>query len=343
MFEEQVVPHFDYKDINLVPKYSEVDSRSECDTSIAFGNRTFKLPIVPANMRATINEALAEKLAREDYFYILHRFDVDVISFIKTMNKKKLFTSISIGVNQDSYELLYKIIKEKLDVDYITVDIAHGHCVKMKLMLEFLKRQFPSSFLIAGNVSTIEATRDLISWGASCIKVGIGNGSACTTYPSTGFGSRGCQASTVHDCAIIAWEEFKVPVIADGGISEPADITKSLVLGAKMVMIGGMLSGFFDSPGDIYMDVDNTSIPITKWRADTLYPENLYKQFFGSASSLNKGHNKHVEGKVMKVPFKNQSILDYYKYLQECLQSSISYGGGKNLVSLTKVNYIIKN
>jgi GMP reductase len=209
-------------------------------------------------------------------------------------------------------------------------------------MLEFLKRQLPSSFIIAGNVSTIDATRDLINWGANCIKVGIGNGSACTTYPTTGFGSRDCQASIVHDCSIVAWQDFKIPVIADGGISEPADITKSLVLGAKMIMIGGMLSGFFDSPGDICIDIDNNSLPITKLRADTLSSSKLYKQFFGSASSLNKGHNKNIEGKVMKIPFKNQSIIDYYKYLQECLQSSISYGGGNDLSCLPKVNYIIK-
>jgi len=337
------IPHFDYKDINLIPKYSEVNSRSECDTSVMFGKKIFKLPIVPANMRATINETLAEKLARDDYFYIMHRFDVDIISFIKTMNKKKLFTSISVGVNQDAYELLYNIKKEKLEVDYITVDIAHGHCHKMKLMLEFLNRQFPLSFIIAGNVSTKDATSDLLTWGADCIKVGISNGSACTTYPCTGFGSRGCQACVVNICATVAREEFNACVIADGGITEPADITKSIVLGASMVMIGGMLSGFFDSPGDVYIDIDNTTLPVTKWRIETLDSSKLYKQFFGSASSLNKGHNKHVEGKVMKVPFKNQSILDYYKYLQECLQSSISYGGGKNLVSLTKVNYIIKN
>ena len=336
------IPHFDYKDINLIPKYSDISSRSECDTSIMFGKKIFKLPIVPANMRACINEELAEKLARERYFYIIHRFDVDIISFIKTMNKKKLFTSISVGVNQDAYEILYNIKKEKLEVDYITVDIAHGHCHKMKLMLEFLNRQFSLSFIIAGNVSTTEATRDLLTWGADCIKVGIGPGSACTTYPCTGFGSRGCQACVVNICATVAREEFNACVIADGGITEPADITKSIVLGASMVMIGGMLSGFFDSPGEIYIDIDNTTLPVTKWRIETLDSSKLYKQFFGSASSLNKGHNKHVEGKVMKVPFKNQSILDYYKYLQECLQSSISYGGGKNLISLTKVNYIIK-
>jgi len=336
------IPHFDYKDINLIPKYSEIDSRSECDTSVMFGKKIFKLPIVPANMRACINEELAEKLAREGYFYIIHRFDVDIISFIKTMNKKKLFTSISVGVNQDAYEILYNIKKENLEVDYITVDIAHGHCHKMKLMLEFLNRQFPLSFIIAGNVSTKDATRDLLTWGADCIKVGISNGSACTTYPCTGFGSRGCQACVVNICAVVAREEFNACVIADGGITEPADITKSIVLGASMVMIGGMLSGFFDSPGDVYIDIDNTTLPVTKWRIETLDSSKLYKQFFGSASSLNKGHNKHIEGKVMKVPFKNQSILDYYKYLQECLQSSISYGGGKNLVSLTKVNYIIK-
>ncbi len=167
---------FDFEDINLLPKLCQVDSRSECDTSINFGGNRFKLPVVPANMQSVIDEALALKLAQNGFFYILHRFDVDVVKFISQMKKLNLITSISIGVNQDSYALIEELIDIDMIPDYITIDIAHGHAIKMKRMLEFLKSKKIKSFLIAGNVSTKEAVSDLEEWGADAVKVGIGPG-----------------------------------------------------------------------------------------------------------------------------------------------------------------------
>jgi len=167
---------FDFEEINLLPKLCVVKSRSECDTSITFGGNKFKLPVVPANMQSVIDEALAIKLAQSGYFYILHRFDVDVVKFISHMKSLNLITSISIGVNQDSYDLIETLIKDNLIPDYITIDIAHGHSIKMKEMLEFIKSKNIKSFLIAGNVSTPDACSDLEDWGADALKIGIGPG-----------------------------------------------------------------------------------------------------------------------------------------------------------------------
>lgn len=172
---------FDYDDINLIPRYSTVDSRSDCDTSIKFGKHSFKNPIIPANMESVINYELAIKLAKNGYFYIMHRFDVDNIKFVQEMNKLNLISSISVGVNEDSYKLIDKFAElnefsNNLSPDYITIDIAHGHCRKMKRMIKYIKDKLPETFLIAGNVSTIEATVDLDKWGADAIKVGIGPG-----------------------------------------------------------------------------------------------------------------------------------------------------------------------
>ena len=193
---------FDFKDINLIPKKCIVNSRSECDTSVKLGKFTFKLPIVPANMECIINEDLAEQLASKGYFYILHRFGVNIILFLQKMKIKGLFTSISIGVNEDSIELLNDIIIYKVIPDYITIDIAHGHSIKMEKMIKYIRSipEFDDTFLICGNVSTPEAVKDLVGWGANCIKVGIAPGFACTTYPATGFGSRDIQASIVRQC-----------------------------------------------------------------------------------------------------------------------------------------------
>lgn len=310
---------FDFEEINLLPQLCVVDSRSEIDTSITFGPNKFRLPVVPANMQSVIDEAMAINLAQSGYFYILHRFDVDVVKFISKMKSLNLITSISIGVNQDSYELVERLIELDHIPDYITIDIAHGHALKMKRMLEFIKSKNIKSFIIAGNVSTPEAVFDLQSWGADAIKVGIGPGSACTTWPTTGFGSRNCQASTIWNCSRVS----QVPIVADGGIRVPADIAKSIVLGSSMVMVGGMLTGFKDSPGHL-IEVDGKK----------------KKEFWGSASQYQSGKTNRIEGKKILIDYKDKSILDEMTYLEECLQSAISYAGGKDVNSLSGVKWI---
>lgn len=310
---------FDYDDINLIPRYSVVDSRSECDPSIKLGEYTFKNPIIPANMESVINEELCVKLAQNGYFYIMHRFGVDNKKFIEKMKKLNLVTSISIGVNEDSYELIEDLVKSELIPDYITIDIAHGHCKKMKKMLKYLKENLKDTFVIAGNVSSIDGTVDLDKWGADVVKIGVGPGSACTTFPTTGFGSRNIQASTINECSKVTRKH----IIADGGIKTPADITKSIVMGASMVMVGGMLSSFVDSPGRTVEQGGK-----------------LYKEFYGSASAKQSNKKSRIEGTVKLNELKNSTLLEYQDYLTECLQSSISYGGGRKLIDLYSVKWI---
>lgn len=312
---------FDFDDINLIPKKCVVNSRSECDTSVTLGKHKFRLPIVPANMECVLDTELARNLAKKGYFYILHRFYQDsvIVAFLDNMNRDGLFTSISLGVNKDSYELIEQILRFNLKVDYITIDIAHGHSIKMEKMLKHLKEKMPNTFLIAGNVSTVESIFELEKWGADAIKVGIGPGGACTTYPSTGFGSRNCQASTIYHCATVA----NVPIIADGGIKNPGDIAKSLALGATMIMTGSMLSGYNDSPGKV-VEVNGKE----------------YKEFWGSASNFQSGKSNRIEGMKTLVDYKDKSIFDGLKWIEECLQSSISYAGGKDLDAFVNVQWI---
>lgn len=311
---------FDYDDINLIPRYSVVDSRSECDTSVKIGKHKFKNPVIPANMESVISESVAIELAKNNYFYIMHRFGTDNIEFVKKMKELKLISSISIGVNNDSYDILDQLVIQNLVPDYITIDIAHGHCKKMKRMLKHIKDTLKlNCFVIAGNVSSIEGTRDLDLWGADAIKVGISPGSACTTGPTTGFGSRNIQASVVYECH----RATQKLIIADGGIKSPADITKSIVLGASLIMVGGMLSALTDSPGRI-VEIDGTK----------------YKEFYGSASARQGNKTSRIEGTVKLNKLKNATLVEYLDYLTECLQSSISYGGGKELSDLKSVRWI---
>lgn len=314
---------FDFEHINLVPRKCIVASRSSCDTRLRIRNYVFSMPIVPANMECVIDTATALRLSTNGCFYIMHRFG-DTLKFARFMKSYGQYVSISVGVNNDSRDILQQMYEQSLDPHFITIDIAHGHSIKMQNMLRFIRHLFPKSIILAGNVSTPDGVRDLEEWGADVIKVGIGPGSACTTYPATGFGSRGCQASIIMECARARRNE-KTLICADGGIREPGDIAKCLVLGADIVMIGGMMSGCIDSPGK----------PVQK-------DGKLYKEFWGSASHYQSNKSSRIEGKHTLIEQKPMTLMEYVKYLQECLQSAISYAGGNSLAAFRHVEMILK-
>jgi GMP reductase len=310
---------FDYDNILLLPRKCRVASRGECDTSVEFGGRRFTLPVVPANMKTVIDENIAETLARSGHFYVMHRFDLDNVAFAKDMRKRGLFVSISSGVKSSDHEAIDRLASEGIGADYITIDIAHGHADSVRRTIEHIKQKLPKAFVIAGNVGTPEGVIDLENWGADATKVGIGPGKVCITRLKTGFGTGGWQLSALKWCARVATK----PIIADGGIREHGDIAKSVRFGATMVMIGSLLAGHEESPAET-VDVDGK----------------LYKEYFGSASDFNKGEYRHVEGKRILEPVKGK-LADTLREMEEDIQSSISYAGGRKLMDIRKVNYVI--
>ena len=311
---------FDYEDIQLVPNKCIVESRSECETTVKLGDREFKMPVVPANMQTIIDENIAEFLASKGYFYIMHRFDeAGRIPFIKNMHEKGLFASISVGVKPNEYEFVKQMAREDAKPEYVTIDIAHGHSDAVINMIKFLKEHLPETFVIAGNVGTPEAVRELENAGADATKVGIGPGKVCITKIKTGFGTGGWQLSALRRCSKAA----RKPLIADGGIRTHGDIAKSIRFGATMVMIGSLFAGHEESPGET-IEKDGK----------------LYKEYFGSASEFQKGEHKNVEGKKIIVEHKG-SLEDTLIEMQQDLQSSISYAGGRDLESIRKVDYVV--
>ncbi len=310
---------FDYDNILLLPRKCRVESRSECDTSVELGGRTFKLPVVPANMKTVLDEKICTFLAENGYFYVMHRFDIDNVAFTKEMQAKGLFASISLGVKQPDYDTVDRFVAEGICPEYITIDIAHGHADSVRNMIQYLKAKIPAAFVIAGNVGTPEAVIDLENWGADATKVGIGPGKVCITKLKTGFGTGGWQLSALKWCARVATK----PIIADGGIRSHGDIAKSIRFGATMVMIGSLFAGHEESPGKT-VEVDGQ----------------LYKEYYGSASDFNKGEYKHVEGKRILEPVKGK-LANTLIEMQQDVQSSISYSGGKKLMDIRKVNYVI--
>ena len=312
------MPVFDYEDIQLIPNKCIIKSRSEADTHVTLGDYTFKLPVVPANMQTIIDEDIAEKLAKNGYFYIMHRFDeASRKTFVKRMHDQGLIASISVGVKDYEYYFVSSLKDDS--PEFITIDIAHGHSDSVIEMIKHIKKELPDTFVIAGNVGTPEAVRELENAGADATKVGIGPGKVCITKVKTGFGTGGWQLAALRWCAKAA----RKPIIADGGIRTHGDIAKSIRFGATMVMIGSLFAGHLESPGKL-VEVDGKQ----------------YKEYYGSASEYQKGEHKNVEGKKILLPVKGH-LKDTLVEMQEDLQSSISYAGGRDLHALTRVDYVI--
>jgi GMP reductase len=254
----------------------------------------------------------------------MHRFDVDIFDFICEMQKENLYTSISVGINEDSYETLKVIYNEPLTVDYITIDVANAWSDKTHKMVDYINKNFPESFLIVGNVATGEAVEDIEKWGVGAIKVGLCAGMSCITKNKTGV-SR-AMVSSILDCVYARKECL---IIADGGIREHGDIAKSICCGSDCVMAGSLFAGYDQSSGNI-IEINETSIG----------KSGMYKEYFGSASKYNKNECKNIEGKKILVQYKGD-MTRFLEELKEDLQSSISYVGGRSLKDLQGSEYYL--
>jgi len=318
-----------YKDVHLVPNYSELESRSQADTFVDFGKFTFKLPLVPANMASCIDMTKATWLAQNGYFYIMHRFYEydETLNWMRRMNKCKdllPFVSISVGIKKRDVDMIATIAEERLRLDFVTVDVAHGdhsEAIGMLRYLNLYKKSFnPDLFIIGGNIATTSAYIRMAPY-VQATKVGIACGASCITYNKTGFASP--MFSTVRDIAQIReelMEQVTPAIIADGGISCNGDIAKALVAGADMVMAGSMFARCIDSPAM----VDPT--------------DPTKKLYFGSASSMN-GNKKNIEGQTLSMPMNGMTYEQKLKEVHQDLTSAISYAGGSDLTAFNSVDY----
>lgn len=302
-----------YDDVYLIPKYSELETRKLADTSIQLGKFKFKLPVVPSNMKTVIHEEWCKWLSDNGYFYMMHRFDEITVPFVKKANEENFkVVSISTGVNEDSFDELSTIHQNGWRLDYITIDVAHGHHIKVKRRIDQIRKLFPSVFIIAGNVTTPEGVRYLEDAGADATRIGIGPGKACTTKFQTGFHVP--MFTALVECAKFA----NKPMFGDGGINHYGDISKALVAGADWVMAGSMFAACDDSPALVV---------------------NGRKVYYGSASAYNKGHDNHIEGTILDLE-PHKSLEERLREMTQALQSSISYAGGKDLSCFNQTEYI---
>lgn len=334
---------YTYQDVYLVPKYSDLSSRSEADVSIEFCGRKFKLPVVPANMAAVINENIAHFLSENGYFYIMHRFG-DTRKFLQRCRQEAWkLVSISVGVKKTDEELIEDIAQSKCRVDFICIDIAHGHSYLMKNMIEFIKAKLPDSIIIAGNVTTGNGVYDLSQWGADAVKCSIGTGGACSTKDMTGFHVP--SFTSLQMCAQHG-QLFEVPLIADGGIKTDGDIAKAFVATRYeknlVVMMGSSFAACIDAPGEsIYkFDADKSvsnfiSDNATELRGLQLRGQIIGKRYYGSASAENKSRTnqpiQNIEGFSVELPCNGMTYEKKLKNIEQNLQSAVSYAGGRYL------------
>ena len=280
-------------------------------------------------MKSVIDMDLARWMSENGYFYIMHRFDRNLGDDVGLANSEDWQTiSFSTGAKiKDKIQVMNIGKSPNIRVDFLTIDIAHGHSERMKGMISHIKKWLPDTKIIAGNVCTGTAVRDLYGWGADAVKVGIGQGSPCTTKYKTGFTMP--MFSCVKLCSNLegaCWEDEPhgpIPIIADGGVKHNGDIAKALVAGATMVMAGGMFAACTDSPA-VSSTINGAS----------------HKAYFGSASSENKGHDNNIEGKLTNIPCSDMTLKEKLTEITQDLQSSISYGGGNNLEAFKDGNVI---
>lgn len=253
-----------FDDVLLVPKRSPVEHRSHIDLSATVaGDVTVDVPILSAAMDTVTEKALAAELSRLGGLGVIHRFQeigtqASQVAHVKADDEQ---VAAAIGVNEEFLERAGALVEAGADV--LVVDIAHAHSDACLAAVERLRDEFPNTALMVGNIATAAAARDLIEAGVDSIKVGVGPGSHCTTRRVTGAGVP--QLTAISDCASACKGEG-VTVVADGGIRSSGDIVKALMAGADTVMIGGLLAGTKEAPGDV-VEVDGEKYKMTRGMA----------------------------------------------------------------------------
>jgi IMP dehydrogenase len=239
----------------------------------------------------------------------------------------RLRVGAAVGVGADTEERLAHL--KRAGVDLIVVDTAHGHAQAVVDTVKLIKKQHPTMELIAGNIATAEAAKDLLKAGADAVKVGVGPGSICTTRIVSGSGMP--QLTAIADCAKVL-EDSGVPIVADGGIKFSGDVSKALAAGASTVMLGGLLAGTEESPGET-----------------VLYQARTYKVYrgMGSIGAMERGGGDRYgqggrppqklvpEGIEGRVPYKGPLSAVIYQ-LVGGLKSGMGYCGCKTIPELQK-------
>ncbi len=325
----------------LVGIITKRDIRFEANLDTLVKDRMTSENLITVTSDTSNDEAkkILQKYRIERLLVVDKNNKLDGLITVKDLTKKEEFpfstkdkngrlrVAAALSVRDDWQDRIDALVK--VGVDAVVMDTAHGHSQFVLDLVKKIKNKFPKLDLIAGNVATPEATQDLISAGADCVKVGIGAGSSCTTRIVAGVGMP--QLSSIIDCAEVGIKN-NIPIIADGGIRYSGDIAKSLAGGASVVMLGGMLAGMDESPGETIV-----------------YEGRRYKSYrgMGSLAAMKEGGGERYfqqekdelklvpEGIEGMVPFRGPVNNTIFQLIGG-LKSSMGYCGAKNIKSFQK-------
>jgi IMP dehydrogenase/GMP reductase len=338
-----------YDDIQLVPKFSEIKSRKGINLNTKLSRRYGLLrPIVASPMDTVCEFDMAYKMAELGGVGCIHRFtsiikQCDIVRRLKESlysddfglaeswgvmyddwhtEERKIPIMAAIGVQDEDKTRATMLVESGANV--LLIDVAHGDHQNVIDMLEWCKSELaPHVDIIAGNIATAEAAERLEEAGADGLRVGIGGGSLCTTRVKTGFGVP--NVTSLKEVDLVA----TTPVMADGGIRTSGDIAKALAVGADCVMLGSLLAGTDEAPGQI---------------VET--PNGLYKRYRGSASLETKVTHgqeaRNVEGESTTIPYKG-GVKFIINGLLDGVKSALSYAGAENLTEYTPQYVIVTN
>ena len=339
-----------YDDIQLVPSYSSINSRQNIKLHTLLSERYGLLnPIVASPMDTVCEFEMAYKMAEMGGVGCIHRFmSIEEQSKIVERLYKAIYSDefgiaeqwgvmyddwhaemkavpvmAAIGVQENDKVRARALVEAGANV--LLIDVAHGHHQNVLDMIHWCVTQddFQNVDIIAGNIATAEAAEHLQTYGAHGLRVGIGGGSLCTTRIKTGFGVP--NVTSLEDIAKVA----KVPIMADGGMRTSGDMAKALAIGADTVMLGSLLAGTDEAPGQILET-----------------PKGLYKRYRGSASLETKVTHgqaaRNVEGESTTIPYKG-GVKYIITGLLDGVKSALSYSGAEDLKSYNPQYVVVTN
>lgn len=319
-----------FDDVNIIPKYSEVVSRKDCDVSTWLGPYKFDIPLVSSPMDTVTGHDMAKRMHELGGLGIIHRFCSieEQVAMVPDVDTSRIPLGAAVGIRNDTSPTFLERAEALVDagVTILLVDVAHGHTKRTGDAIVELRKLVGSDItIIGGSVATYVGTQFLGHHSADAIRVGIGNGSLCETRIRTGVGVP--QITALTECTIGGSQ-----VIADGGMRTPGDVAKAFACGASMAMFGSLFAGTDEAPGEI--------------RRDGIWPnEQQFKTYRGSASRAAKASTgqevRYVEGNTKIIPYKGP-VDRIINDLIDGLRSAMSYVGAKDLHEFVKNSEFVR-
>lgn len=334
-----------FDDVLLIPAESHVlPNEVDLSTQLA-DNIKLNIPLISAGMDTVTEGAMAIAMALQGGLGVVHKnmsiqAQASEVANVKSVvvpsnatkaavdDQNRLLCAAAVGVTSDTFERAETLLEAGADA--IVIDTAHGHSAGVLRKIKEFREHFPKQTLIAGNVATGDATRALFDAGVDVVKVGIGPGSICTTRIVAGVGVP--QITAIYDAASAA-REYHKPIIADGGIKYSGDVVKALAAGGNAVMLGSMLSGTTEAPGDIFED---NGKKYKRYRG--MGSVGAMAQAHGSSDryfqgGVNEANKLVPEGVEARVEYKGD-VSDVVFQIDGGLRSGMGYCGAANISEL---------